>query len=424
MNEIEKSAFVMLSQIISPANKGKPLPEIPERTWKAIVGLAAKHGVSGCLSESLKETGEGEISQKIFRKLTASYAPLWRDSLAFSTVLRQLHKIFKNEGIRFILLKGLHVAESVYGSLKKRPMQDIDLLVRKNDAEKADRLLRTMAKPEKWNRTWIEKYHYHMGYDMTPLLENIKTRLKIELHWDILPKENPFTISLDEVWKTAVKERITGVETEVMSLEYLLLFLCVHLSFQHGFCLKIIHLLDVAELLCLEKVDWEKFCQITISSHAQRAVYLVFRTAEEIFGINLPPETGIIAAGNTTDEKIIYDAISLIRDDPVLMHSAFSRFKKEKGLRQNFRSLFYSLFPKTEVIRELHGTGNFFPDIFFAYIYRMTGLLKKHGGAFAGLVSDRARRENYRKHSKMKKEIFDWITRKTETPVPGIDPDV
>ncbi|MBN2364464.1 nucleotidyltransferase family protein [candidate division WOR-3 bacterium] len=424
MNETEKTAFVLLSQIISPVNKGKSLPEIPERTWKTIVGLSAVHGVSGYLSELLKETGEGEISREIFRELTAAYAPLWRDSVAFSSVLGELQRVFKNEGIRFILLKGLHVAESVYGSLKKRPMQDIDLLVRKNDTEKADRLLRAMAKPEKWNKTWIEKYHYHLGYDMTSFLENSKTRLKIELHWDILPKENPFTISLNDIWKNAVKEKIAGVEIEVMSLEYLLLFLCVHLSFQHGFCLKIIHLLDIAEIVCLEKIDWEKFCQITLSGHAQRAVSLVFRTAEEIFGVNFPPETGIIAAVNTPDKKIIYDAISLIRDDPVLMHSAFSRFKKDEGLRQNFRSIFYSLFPKPDVIKELHGTKNYFPDIFLAYIYRMTGLLKKHGGAFAELVSDRARRENYRKHSKMKKEIFDWISRKTHAPVPGIDPDV
>ncbi|MBN1620220.1 nucleotidyltransferase family protein [candidate division WOR-3 bacterium] len=399
-----------MAKIISPAERYSPLPDMPDHYWQKIVSLASKHGVTAYLHGVLKD--KKKVPPSVLKDLRALYAPLWRDSILMYGVFSSLADLFRDEKLEFMLLKGFHVAERVYGGLKKRPMQDIDILVRKEDAERADRILSEFASPERWNRTWIEKHGYHMGYLKPVCTGRQEKAVKIELHWNILPPESPFCFSTEDIWEKAQTMRISKKEIKVMSKEHLLLYLCLHLSFQHIFCLKLIHLLDIAIIIHTGDFSWDKFAELSVKTASTRAVCAVFGAVERVFGLKLNSYITEEIKEKDYYGKIVENALVLIEDDPVILHSAFSRMGKHKGAAKKTSSLFFSFFPKPSDLKALHGAESFFPDVILAYIYRMKELFIKYGAIAFELVADEKKFRKYRRHSKTRKRILSWISEK------------
>ncbi len=400
--------FSRLAKILSPGQRHSSLQGISDHDWQKIVSLASKHGVAGYLHGVLKD--KNETPPFVLKDLRSLYAPLWRDSILMQGVFSSAAELLGDENLEFMLLKGFHVAEMVYGGLKKRPMQDIDILIRNKDAKRADKILSEFAQPEKWNRTWIEKYGYHMGYLKAVCAGGNEKSVKIELHWNILPPENPFNFPAEDVWKNSQTLRISKKDIKVMSLEYLLLYLCIHLSFQHVFCLKLIHLLDIALIVSSHDVSWDKFIELMDKTASARAVCSVFGAVERVFGLELK---SFVSAGITEKDlygKIVEDALVLIGDDPIILHSAFSRMGKQRGAAKKTSSLFFGFFPKPSDLKTLHGAESFFPDVILAYIYRMKELFIKYGAVVFELVSDEKKFRKYIRHSKKRKRILSWIS--------------
>src|SRR3972149_9363372 len=68
--------------------------------------------------------------------------------LAYDSMFKSLYEVlevFHKAGIKVILLKGSHLAQFVYQDIGVRPMGDIDILVRKDDLQKAETLLLQMG---------------------------------------------------------------------------------------------------------------------------------------------------------------------------------------------------------------------------------------------------------------------------------------
>ena len=77
-------------------------------------------------------------------KSAADYTQLAKTTLQLAHV-SELLELFQQAGLPLILLKGISLLERVYPAAEQRPMQDIDVLVRRTDFERVAALLQAQG---------------------------------------------------------------------------------------------------------------------------------------------------------------------------------------------------------------------------------------------------------------------------------------
>jgi hypothetical protein len=127
-------------------------------------------------------------------------------------------RAFGEAGIDTLLLKGAALATLVYRDPGVRPMEDLDLLVHRQDAARAMDVLRaagwhpTSARPEERLAVWHADSFVDEG------------GRALDLHWNAL-----WQLSDDaELWAASVPAALNGVPTRALGHADQLLHVCVH----------------------------------------------------------------------------------------------------------------------------------------------------------------------------------------------------
>src|SRR5256714_9038363 len=119
----------------------EPVPPLPARDWDALAREAVRHGVAALVHARLEDNDCG-APQAVRQVLKASHLRTGLENLRLLTRLGSLLRRWQARGIDVIVLKGAHLAQSVYGDPALRPMGDADLLLRRADLDGASALLR------------------------------------------------------------------------------------------------------------------------------------------------------------------------------------------------------------------------------------------------------------------------------------------
>ncbi len=110
--------------------------------WKHLAGLAVRHGVAALIWQNLSDLGHaGEVpatERTILEGLR--FKTIARVSWITETAAR-VTALLEREGIKVVLLKGLALEHTVYGSKGLRQMSDADILVAPSDALSARDIL-------------------------------------------------------------------------------------------------------------------------------------------------------------------------------------------------------------------------------------------------------------------------------------------
>jgi len=110
--------------------------------WAYFIELAIINGVSPILYKNfLILNNFNAIPQDIINKLKEAYYKTLRYNIVLHEQFSEIIKIFNENKIDSIALKGLYLAETIYEDIGLRQMSDIDLLIKKQDIEKACNLL-------------------------------------------------------------------------------------------------------------------------------------------------------------------------------------------------------------------------------------------------------------------------------------------
>jgi len=160
-------------------------------------------------------------------------------------------------GISLLALKGASLAEDVYNNVALRPMRDLDILVRHEDAQRAVQVLRA-----KGYRVADSEVHAGMSLAYENELRLLKdgiTETTLDVHWHLL--DSPFYqfgMGMEWFWETARPRTCAGAAGLMLGPEALLLYLCAHLALHHrrsGMLWR--H--DVAEVLHRygDELDWD-----------------------------------------------------------------------------------------------------------------------------------------------------------------------
>ncbi|MEA3470757.1 MAG: nucleotidyltransferase family protein [Thermodesulfobacteriota bacterium] len=237
--------------------------------WSEIEASAGRLGVEPLLHKHLsQERYAGYVPDEALHLLKESYH---RQSIRSLRIYGQLGRILESMNqadVPTILLKGTCLAKWIYGDISLRPMNDIDILCRDEDAGAAQDVFRGLGY-EQVRTVAQSKFHEQVSLSKKHLPPFSKPNaVRIEVHTDIFAGVPCRTREMDRVWEKAIPLDSDGLEVNALSLEHQLLHLFFHLH--HHFMSRNVTLYwfcDIHEFVERygEEIDWKKLQAIAES---------------------------------------------------------------------------------------------------------------------------------------------------------------
>ena len=109
--------------------------------WKAFIKLVARHRVYPLVYRNLSRHVGNGVPKDVLISLRNRFEKNTRRGLELTAELVRLIKLFEQDGIAVMALKGPALALQVYGDLGLRHAGDLDLLVHPDYVKLADQLL-------------------------------------------------------------------------------------------------------------------------------------------------------------------------------------------------------------------------------------------------------------------------------------------
>ena len=269
--------------------------------------------------------------------------------------LCNLLKALRPSGIDAIVLKGACLAEMVYGDIALRPMQDIDILVRRKDLEDVEQVLIGMGYGPA-ERPPVEeqcRMHHHLIPFTRPGSPTI------EVHWSLTPSDCRFPMAMEDLWEKTREVHFNEFTARMLCPVDLLTHLCLHICTNHRFSiLEIKNLYDIAQVLRHygEEIDWKMLGESTRRFGVGKYVYSTLLVAEKLFGAVLQPEGLAWLDHDDKDTKIVDIVADYLLDTAAIpLPDVFGQMSGRKSLLQSLGALFHRLFPPYDYLARKYG---------------------------------------------------------------------
>ena len=259
-----------------------------EIDWMVVAQMAERENLLGVLWPALSR-GREAITDAIPDTIAGA---MRRQALvsefrmaALEAQLAQVVRLLDDHGIPVMLMKGAALAMTRYGSFARRPMGDLDLLVREAQAQQAWELLHGNGwKPEREGVGGFYEEHQHL----CPLIAPGGANVVVELHRCLLYPHGPFQLPEAEVWAGASPVEVGGRTAWAPSLEHLALHLCIHFAWSHemrfglGRTVRDLGVLGPA-------MDWERLVELARRTRSESCCYWTLRLAASLVDLPVPP---------------------------------------------------------------------------------------------------------------------------------------
>lgn len=223
---------------------------------------------------------------KTEESLRSSYLASSRSDIQRHKQLCELIRVFNDNGIEHIPLKGSHLAEKVYSNSVLRTMCDIDILVRKEDIERAFNLLVAQGYSD-GSRHGSSKIVKDVFVHHYPILTK-KNSLPVELHRYLF--ENNDLKNIDLIWYRAQKSSIGSVTSKLMTSEDMLIYIALHGLKYHTQKLGIKFLYDMHTIICSGYINWKSIAELIKHNDwgNSKTLYSVLVIVKKYFHTDIP----------------------------------------------------------------------------------------------------------------------------------------
>lgn len=228
-------------------------------SWTRILERARAHDVLPLVTQNLKLLGWPGVTAEIRTALEAAAGLTAARNALFARALTGVLKGFGEAGVPVIPLKGVALAEGLYGDITARACSDIDILVPRSFIPEAFRLLLANG----WERGDDDEVDLtdiglllRSGIEYAFLSNSSRAPLLLELHWDIAWRWRGDCRAMDDLWAEARKQKVLGVEAYALSPEWEILYLSVHAARHRWHALK--WLVDIHKACLARRIDWDR----------------------------------------------------------------------------------------------------------------------------------------------------------------------
>ena len=338
------------------------LPFWDHINWNRFIPLVTHHGVGGLLFYWIRKLKlENTLPLDVYKGIKhiyESFTNIWEDHREI--LKRILIRLYESE-VEVILIKGAQLAHGDYPDFPLRPIEDIDLLIRKS------------------NRSRVIKFMLEMGFNLYEtnqtcdkfFIRKISERCKnkadkpifIEIHSDLqtpIRLNRSFSIDIDEFWNGTQKRTIDGFSFLQLCPTDNLIYLGAHLSHHHFS--RLIWAYDIALHIHRhrEEIDWKRLEDICGNMRIRNSLYHSLSLCRELFQIPIPEKVLSSLSHSWLKRKIGQFLIwRHLRDLEKSRVSRFSQFLIRAFLIDSWKeAILWFLFPTREWIKREYSLQN------------------------------------------------------------------
>jgi hypothetical protein len=284
--------------------------------WDAFSSLARIHRLGPMLHNRLARSDlAAAIPQEVKEQLQASQRKHAMRNLSIYRELVAVTQMLDARNIPSIALKGAFLARFAYPEPGLRPMRDLDLLLRPEQAVQAFGLLKECGYRSLFDGL---PEAYFADRNHLPPLEG-PGGISIELHHRLIAP-GPLRADAGEfenaMWARSVLETVGGIQIRFPCPEDMLLHLCMHATLDHRLDLGPLALADVAFLLEARRINWPDFLAVASGGNWQRCALLLLYLARRHLGAKVPGEVVAELDGGEGDAAWLGSAEYLLFSAP------------------------------------------------------------------------------------------------------------
>jgi hypothetical protein len=321
-----------------------------KQDWEILYKYAVFHGIAALISRHLScQKNIESIPKKIFSDLYQHYLLSLSRNIILYEHFQKILQSFSAKNISVIPLKGIFLAEKLYKDIGLRQMSDIDLLVKKDNAETCIQILLNLG-------------YLPFGVDKTKFFRNngvakhmptmVLNDILVDIHFKIQIDDTIHTIDMEEYWRNATSINLYNIKTLALSTENLLLYLCIHIErhFNEG-KIQLYQFVDMIGILQTHEKDfnWSQFEFSCEKNYCKKNVLTILFFLYEFFSIELPEKiVQQFSVFNFEKSKALFISFLNCNIEEILNRTENQNIKnlrKIKGTKNKFFYLFGDIFP-------------------------------------------------------------------------------
>lgn len=281
------------TQVLCLGARSTPTPEARERLrstaaagidWDRLWALGHLHEVIPLLARSLPASADESIPERWRAAAVKRRHVTLRSNATLADALMPILEGMDRAGIPAMPVKGLVIADRLYGDLAARPCADLDVLVRPTDYAAAGTVLHDLGFRQRGQpryKALVHKFH-GPAWDRGSGSDHVR----LELHW-ALWADSEERMGTDGMWDRSVRTTLLGHRIRTLSTEDTLLHLAIHRTKS---ALRLRWVTDVAELVRQEgdTLDWDAYLARARIARGRTASWVVLGLARDLLGAPVP----------------------------------------------------------------------------------------------------------------------------------------
>ncbi len=328
------------------------------KDWEQLADSLIARGVGPLFYRHMQQLPDKErIPRSAQEKLKQTYYHTLSRNMVLYSVFRKVIKAFTDNGIPAVALKGIHLSEKLYGDIGLRQLSDIDLLVRKADGEKSLKVLREIG----FVQSGDEVSHLiadSLGVIHYPamIFEGVSVEIHIELHRE----KNNCRLDSEQIIARSETAVIHGVDTQVMEMYDLLIFLCIHLD-KHFLMgqVQFTNFMDIVNWIEFqgERTDWQVLNERCKQYNSEDIVYKYLAMVIKYFRVSAPENISAKYGYLLTaqDEKRFIQYLNGVKTESFGASGHIRNIAKKNSLGAKLHYLRMVVFPPERFMRNRFG---------------------------------------------------------------------
>ncbi len=224
--------------------------------WPVILERATSHQVYPLLYRNLRDLGFPGVPESVQAELKSLFlANAFRNQLLAEELARLLG-ILGEAGIRVVPLKGVALAQALYGDTAARVCVDLDILVPPANVAQAIELILASGYSAEVNHPYFSKLAIRHGRHFNAAREGRGISFVVELHWILVQHFSKDGEAVRDLWAEVRRQTYFGAPAFSLSPEWEFLYLSIHAADHEWQCLKWI--VDIHQLISSGLVDWQQ----------------------------------------------------------------------------------------------------------------------------------------------------------------------
>ena len=393
-----------------PEWEGIDRPMLTDSDWAEIFRQAGGNGVTSLLYHRLRRHRPlVPIPPVALEHLWDASVRSAAQSLRLGRELAQVLTALRHHRVPVVVLKGAHLGQLVYPSAALRTMCDIDVLVGREDLTRAAAILSGLGYALQYYN--VEEVDYTQHHHLRPMAR--PNGVRVEIHWAIAQPALPFAIDVKGLWERARPAEIAGAEVLVLSPEDLLLHLCLHASFTHGFRVGLRACWDILETVNHygQAIDWDLVVRRAQAWGIGRYVYLTLRLVRDLLGAGIPPTAVAALEPPGFPSEVVAWATTCIfmPESDELVTASLARLSTSRPIGAKLAVLRHILYPPRSVMARIYDVPVHSRWIYLYYPMRWADLLRRYGRHAWGLWRGDHRTRGELRAVSERTALADWL---------------